>query len=47
MTDRRAVLQALAAVGAGVGNNAFVHALAHLPLMQLILLRAGGASGSA
>jgi drug/metabolite transporter (DMT)-like permease len=43
MTDRRALLQALAAVGAGVGNNAFVHALAHLPLMQLILLRAGGA----
>ncbi len=43
MTDRRAVLQALAAVGAGVGNNAFVHALAGLPLMQLIVLRAGGA----
>jgi drug/metabolite transporter (DMT)-like permease len=43
MTDRRAVLQALGAVGAGVGNNAFVHALAALPLMQLIVLRAGGA----
>jgi drug/metabolite transporter (DMT)-like permease len=43
MSDRRAVLQALGAVGAGVGNNAFVHALAHLPLMQLIVLRAGGA----
>jgi drug/metabolite transporter (DMT)-like permease len=37
------VLQALGAVGAGVGNNALVHALAHLPLMQLIVLRAGGA----
>jgi drug/metabolite transporter (DMT)-like permease len=43
MTDRRAVLQALAAVGAGVGNNAFVHALAHLPLAQIVVLRAGGA----
>jgi len=43
MTDRRAELQALGAVGAGVGNNAFVHALADLPLMQLIVLRAGGA----
>ena len=43
MTDRRAVLQAFGAVGAGVGNNAFVHALASLPLTQLIVLRAGGA----
>lgn len=43
MTERRANLQALAAVAAGVGNNAFVHALAGLPLMQLVLLRAGGA----
>lgn len=43
MTERRAALQALVAVAAGVGNNAFVHALAGLPLMQLVLLRAGGA----
>lgn len=43
MTDFRAVFLALVAVGAGVGNNAFVSSLAHLPLMQLIALRAGGA----
>jgi drug/metabolite transporter (DMT)-like permease len=43
MTDRRAALLALGAVGAGVGNNALVHDLAHLPLLQIIVLRAGGA----
>jgi drug/metabolite transporter (DMT)-like permease len=43
MTERRAIGQALVAVAAGVGNNAFVRALAELPVMQLVLLRAGGA----
>lgn len=43
MTDRRAALQAFGAVDAGVGNNAFVQALASLPLTQLIVPQAGGA----
>lgn len=41
--ESRAIVQGLLAVGAGVGNNALIAALSALPVMQILLLRAGGA----
>lgn len=40
--NRGAVWHALGAVAAGVGNNALIHALAAIPLTQLVALRSGG-----
>ncbi len=37
---RRAIVQGLAAVGAGVGNNALVQMLSSLPTAQIVILRA-------
>ncbi|MEO3388528.1 DMT family transporter [Mesorhizobium sp. CAU 1741] len=42
-SERLAILQGLGAVAAGVGNNALIATLATLPVLQIVLLRAGGA----